>query len=551
MKKVEIFLSDELHHEFMKLNQQEKEYILSRKTTLWLKEYNIKNEQGLPIDFHDHLYLYDIYNDFSPKQVIYKAAQIGFSTTAILKTLWAAKYKKLDIIYTLPTVQDSRDFVGGKVNRIIAQNPILQGMVRDKDTVDQKQVDQNLIYYRGTWTEKAAIMVTSDLNVYDEVDRSKQDIIDQYSSRLQHSKHKMEWFFSNPSVPGNGVSRFWDRSDQKHWFVTCQHCNKKQYLNWPESIDLKTKQFVCKQCHKPIERKVGEWVRKYKDKEYSGYWISLLMAPWVTAEEIISYSQTKSEEFFYNFVLGLPYVGKGNVVTPNVIYRNLTNEIIQPEDEKNERVVIGVDTGTTIYYVVGNDKGLFYYGSCTDYDEIEKLINRYKRSIVVFDQGGDLIAPRKLREKYPGRIFLCHYSVDRKTMQLVRWGKDKELGNVIADRNRMIQLVIDEFIDKRIQLQGTEHDWYDYYLHWKNIYKTKELNSLGVEESRWERSSDDHWVHATVYWRVGMDRFGMGQGQVMGSGQWIKDLPLSPTVVNDRMPIMPRTKTRGGDWRNV
>lgn len=534
----------------MKLNQAQKEYLVSKKIHLWLKEYGIKNEQGTPLDFTNHFFLYDIYNDLSAEQVIRKAAQIGFSTLAIIKVLWMVKYMGLDAIYTLPTVQDSRDFVAGKVNRIIQQNPVLQSFVVDKDTVDQKQVGDNFIYYRGTWTEKAAIMVSSDLNVYDEVDRSKQDVIDQYSSRLQHSKHKMQWWFSNPSVPGNGTDRQWDRSDQKHWFIKCEHCSKKQFLDWPDNIDLVRQIFVCKYCKKELtDRRKGEWVQKYRSKDISGYWISLLMAPWISAKEIIELNKTKNKEFFANFVLGIPYVGEGNIVTPDIIYRNLTSEIVQPEDEANERVVIGVDTGTTIYYVVGTQKGIFYYGSTDGYDEIESLLRRYKRSIVVFDQGGDLIAPRKLREKYPGRVFLCHYSQDRKTMQLVRWGKDKEEGNVVADRNRMIQLVIDEMTEKRIPLQGAESDWHDYYLHWKSIYKIREENNLNVMESRWERNGDDHWVHATVYWRVGMSRFGHGNSAIFQKHNFLSQIPFGPEVIDNTITRVPRQNNKPRDWR--
>lgn len=550
----------------MKLTTEQKDYILSRKPTLWIKEYDVKNEQGLAIDFYNHLYLYDLYNDFSPLQVIPKAGQVGFSTTAIIKTLLACNYKKMDAIYTLPTVADVHQFVGGKVNRIIAQNPILQSWVKDKDSVDQKSVGDNLIYYRGTYTERAAIMVSSDLNVYDEVDRSKQDVVDQYHSRLQHSKHKMEWYFSNPSVPNNGVDKYWQRSDQMHWFIKCSRCNYRQYLKWPDSIDMDKQIYVCRSCHQQLrdeDRRVGQWVNKYVlgsqdnidgktiTRDFRGYWISLLMTPWTKASEIIKLNQTKSGEFFFNFVLGLPYVGNGNVVTQDVLFRNLTSEIIQPVDEQNERIVIGVDTGTTIYYVLGNNKGLFYYGSCTDYEEIERLLMRYKRSIAVFDQGGDLIMPRKLREKYPGRVFLCHYSVDRKTMQLVRWGESDEAGNVIVDRNRMIQLVIDEFSDKRIGLQGGQADWHDYWLHWKNIYRVKELNRLNVEETRWERSGDDHWVHATVYWRTGMDKFGVGSGKVLVSNSFLNSVPVAPTVIDGKVPLIMQKIDQEEGWRNT
>lgn len=58
------------------------------------------------------------------------------------------------------------------------------------------------------------------------IDRSDQSVIETYQSRLQHSKYKWRWNFSNPSLEGNGVSRYWDMSDQKHYFIKCSRCGK-------------------------------------------------------------------------------------------------------------------------------------------------------------------------------------------------------------------------------------------------------------------------------------------------------------------------------------
>jgi hypothetical protein len=136
-------------------------------------------------------------------------------------------------------------------------------------------------------------------------------------------------------------------------------------------------------------------------------------------------------------------------------------------------------------------------------------------------------------------------------MQLVRWGENNEAGNVIVDRNRMIQLVIDEFSDKRIGLQGGQADWHDYWLHWKNIYRVKELNRLNVEETRWERSGDDHWVHATVYWRTGMDKFGVGSGKVLASNSFLNSVPVAPTVIDGKVPLIMQKIDQEEDWRNT
>ncbi|KKK95756.1 hypothetical protein LCGC14_2669600, partial [marine sediment metagenome] len=281
----------------------------------WIYRHDIKTEDGIPLDWYNHSYMMDVYDEMAKcekKIVCYKAAQVTFSTAAILTTLWIAKNKGIDIIYTLPTADDVKQFAGGKINRIIAQNPILQKWVKDKDTVEQKTVGNSIIYYRGTWTQKTAMMVSSDLNVYDEVDTSKQDIIEQYATRLQHSDLKLEWYFSHPSVPGNGVSRHWHKSDQRHWFIQCEHCRKWQYMNWPESFDLEKREYICKSCKGVISddvRRSGKWVKKYKDREMVGFWIPLFICPWISASEIIKYYEDKPADYFWNKVLGLPYVG--------------------------------------------------------------------------------------------------------------------------------------------------------------------------------------------------------------------------------------------------
>ena len=497
---------------------------------------NISTEDGTTYSFDKHKFMFEplqVLARLEKDVVVYKAAQIGFSTAAMLATFWVAKNKLVDIIYTLPTQTDVKDFAGGKINRIIAQNEVFQEWVKDRDTVEQKTIGNNIIYYRGTFTEKAAMMVSSDLNVYDEIDASNQKVIEQYSTRLQASPLQRQWYFSHPSVPGNGVSRYWEKSDQRHWFIKCEHCEYEQFMSFPESFDLENEKYVCKKCGGVLSndvRRNGRWVAKYKDKEIVGFWIPLWICPWISAKKIITYFNEKSPEYFTNKVAGLPYVGSGNKPTYDMVSKNITNELV----DIDERIVIGCDTGLTQYYVVGNKDGIFHYGKAKGYDEIEGFLKKWKRSIVVFDAGGDLVKPRELREKYIGRVFLCHYSVDRKSMQFVRWGKDKEEGNVNADRNRMIQLLIDEFNDGRVSLFGRESDWYDYWLHWNNIYRVQEENRLGIVEKRWERSGDDHWVHATVYWRVGMDKFGLGDGAVIDSNKYTFAEGSSHTISPDQ-----------------
>ncbi|MBI3260502.1 MAG: phage terminase large subunit family protein [Ignavibacteriae bacterium] len=519
----------------------------------FIQEHNIKNENGVAIDFRDHLFLFDIYKDFSTKLCAMKAAQVGMTTCEIIKSLFMVHHTKLNAIYTLPTDSDIQTMVGSKVNPIIAQNPVFQKWTEDKDTIEQKKIGDYFIHYRGTFTQKAAIMISSDANYYDEIDSSNQKVIELYASRQQHSSHKIEHYFSHPSAPGCGIDIHWGRSDQKHWFIRCRGCNEEQFLDWPYSINEERRCFQCKFCKKELsreERRVGRWVKKYKDREVSGYWIPLLICPWVSADEILNYRRDKSDEYFWNKVLGLPFVGGDNKLGKQQLMQNCT-EVVNAQEG---RIVIGVDTGKQIHLVAGNSQGLFYYSTTSNYDELDYLLGkRWRTSIAIIDQGGDLIGSRRLREKYPGRVFLCSYGEDRKTESLVRWGAKDEGGTVIVDRNRMIQFVVDNFTDKRIALQGTENDWYDYWVHWNNLTRIVEENERGIIRRIWVRNGDDHWAHATVYFWAGMTRFS-NKGSIVGAGTKLEPnsyvVRPDQTVSIDLIKLVRQQENKeGDDWR--
>ena len=493
----------------------------------WIIAEQIKNEKGDLIDFDSHPFLFDIYSDQSKELAVMKAAQVGMSTAEIIKNHFDAKRYEMDIIYTLPTDSDVRTFVGGKVNRIIANNPCMLDDVADKDSVEQKQVGNSMIYFRGTWTKKAAIMVTADRLSHDEKDSSKLDIISDYQARTQHSKYKQTHTFSHPSLPETGVHADWMKSDQKHWFVKCSHCNHWQFMSWSEedpskmSVDLERKIFVCKKCRGQIYdyvRRNGQWVAKYKDRPISGYWVPLLIAPWVSATELVSKFQNPetTPEFWWTKIIGLPYADGSSKLLRQSFFQNLTQTQWVPE--RTERIVIGIDTGLRIDYVMGNKNGLFYHGDCNDYTELDNRMREYPKAIAVIDAGGDMIGSRAFAERWPGRVFLCYLGGDRKTNELVKWGKGDEQGAVTADRNRVIQIVVDEYRHKRIPVHGTQDDWFEYWLDWNNLSKMKVLDpdTNVVKGYKWVRSGRDHRALATVFWRIGMMRFS-GVGAIVGN----------------------------------
>lgn len=493
--------------------------------SLWVVKHSIKNEAGLPIEFKDHKFMVDFYNDMSPYQVLLKAPQIGATTAEIIKSFYVAKKLNKAIIYTLPTDADIKDMAGGKVNRIIAQNPILREWVKDHDSVEQKSVGDSIIYYRGTWTQKAAMMVSSDLNIHDEVDASNADVITQYETRLMAKADGMRWYFSHPSIAGHGVDVYWEQSDKKEWIITCNSCTHKFWLQWPRNIDKDRETYVCHNCQAELsseEIRNGYW-QPTTTGIFSGYHISQMMCPWISAQKILEAfnDPKKDEQYFYNYVLGLPYVGSENKITSDVVLKNVVPEV----NEQNDRIIIGVDTGLPIHLTCMNKQGVFYYQALKapsadydPYDELEKLLNRWPTSVIVADQGGDLIGIRKLQAKYPGRVYLVYYRKDRKTKEIIRWGEGDDLGIVTVDRNRMFQLMVEQLRDLgRIRLNGSIEDWQPWAEQFNNVYREikvskdapgKDVATNYGAEIIWKRNNPDHFCHTLLYCLVGMDKFG-------------------------------------------
>ena len=476
---------------------------------------------GIPIEFRKRKFLIDIYNDLSPLQVWLKPPQIGATVCQTLKSFYVAKKLRRQIIYTLPTQGDVQDMVGGSINRIIAQNPILMSWVKDHDTVEQKSVGDSIIFYRGTYTAKQAMMIPSGLNIHDEVDASDADVITQYENRLQAQEDGgWRWYFSHPSLNGHGVDIYWNKSDKKEWFVCCSNCGEWFMLEWPRNIDMTREVYKCHLCGAELPdnaRINGEW-RKTAEGEFSGYHVSQLMLYNKTAKNIIDAfnDPLKDKQYFYNYVLGLPYFDSDDKIAPATVLKNCVDEV-----NEQQSVIIGVDPGLPIHYTCMNRQGVFFYGTCENWRRIEELLHRWPRSIVVSDQGGDLTPQRELMQRYPGRVFICYYRKDKKTNSLIEWGKDEEYGKVVVDRNRMITLMVGQLRDiGRVRINGTPEEWASFADHFGNIYrerivvreqKDKDDRTLYGEEYVWKRNGPDHFAHALLYAMVGLSR---GTGQI-------------------------------------
>ena len=538
--------------------------------SLWVEKHHLKNESGLTIEFKKRHFLEDIYNDLSPKIAIMKSPQIGATVMNCLKAFYVAKKLHKDIIYTLPTQSDVIDIVGGSFNRIIAQNEILRTWCNDHDTVEQKAVGSNLIRFRGTFSPKQATMVPSSCNIHDEIDSSDISVITLYQTRQEAQENiadKWSWYFSHPSLVGHGVDIYWRQSDMKEFYITCDN-GHEEYMSWPESVDMTKEIYVCKKCGVELsdnQRINGRWINKdgipwegsiAGNCEFSGWHISQLFLFNKSAKDIIKAfnDPQKDKQYFYNYVLGLPYIGSEDRIEPAVVLRNCVDDV-NDYYAKDDRVIIGCDTGHGIHYVLRNKQGVFLYGHETEitatkdpYDKIAGFLKTFDKSVAVFDQGGDLIGVRKLQAKYPGRVFLVFYRKDRKSNDYVEWGVDDEFGTVRVDRNRQITIMVEQMRDiGRYRLNGTKEDWAEFASHFGFLYREeivtdskpgKDDRSLLGTEYVWKRNGPDHFAHALLYSDIGMQHFNHEKAKVFGARDVFEGIRKAQIVSDGGVQLM-------------
>src|SRR5215510_3915707 len=94
---------------------------------------------GIPFSFEGHAYLRPIYDDTAQHIVLSKAAQVGGTTWALLRSVHACQ-SSLNVIYFFPTHTDVIDFSKSRVTPLLQENPFLSRMMKDTDAAGLKRI---------------------------------------------------------------------------------------------------------------------------------------------------------------------------------------------------------------------------------------------------------------------------------------------------------------------------------------------------------------------------------------------------------------------------
>ena len=192
------------------------------------------------MDLASRPFLRDVYRDMAPEIVVMKGAQLGMSTTALVRAMWLLTSFATTAIYTMPTARDVGKFTQGRINPIVRSSQYLLDRIIDVDSVMQKQFvvapgqleerrqrglalegPRSTIYFSGASSEKDAVSIDADLLIHDEEDLSNPQIVDQFEHRLDASRFGWKFHLSTPRLPGAGIDAVFALTDKRRWLVRC------------------------------------------------------------------------------------------------------------------------------------------------------------------------------------------------------------------------------------------------------------------------------------------------------------------------------------------
>jgi hypothetical protein len=456
-------------------------------------------------------FLRDVYRDMAPEIVVMKGAQLGMSTTALVRAMWLLTSFPSTAIYTMPTARDVGKFTQGRINPIVRSSQYLLDRIIDVDSVMQKQFvvapgqveerrqrglafegPRSTIYFSGASSEKDAVSIDADLLIHDEEDLSNPQIVDQFGHRLDASRFGWTFHLSTPRLPGAGIDAVFQGTDRRRWLVRCPGCTAEFEMAFPggpwpyATIEPdpsgwtehdwavweergRPARFCCYCCGHNLtaeDRAGGRWVPEAPmPGRAHGYVISQLSAPWLDAERILlSYKQHPWRSDFWNLTMGIPWEEGTNAFTEAAI-KSRCDETA-PMALSGSGCTMGVDVGAKFDVVVGlrDPSGAprtIWFGRVDGYEDLDVLMRRYGVAACVIDAAPEEHATRAWAAGYnrlsaspavPSHIVVWRaaYGSSARPGVTAQVSWNDESGVVTAPRTEILSCSAEELLERRI-----------------------------------------------------------------------------------------------------
>ena len=374
---------------------------------------------------------------------VMKSTQIGGSALLLRWALYWPDVFGLTSLYLFPADRQMNDFSNHRIAPLLRGEYLASRVTSPSqiNNVHQRQIGDGWLYLRGAQAEAGLESVDADALAFDEYDLIPATSIAVAERRISAPLSKgliraVGW----PSVDGYGISRLYEQSDRRRWFVKCQACGSRQFLRFlrrgegeggdglPSApsgyVDAATATLRCGMCDKALAPDTiagGEWVAEFPDRAERGYHIHHLLVPGANLDRLIRASQLTdpwAKQVFFNRDLGEPYSPEeGRLSLAAIQAAQSRGGYFQgPPDlgySGDNLVTMGVDVASTrslhvriSEHLGGSEKRALFIGEVDTFDELTALMSMYRVHMCAIDHLPEGRLARGFAGDHPGRVYL-------------------------------------------------------------------------------------------------------------------------------------------------
>jgi len=445
------------------------------------------------LSFADRPYLIEIYRDLPTldEMAARKAVQTGWSEALIQFLLERAGWAGRTVAYVLPTSSMRDRFVQNRINPSMLMVPAYRDRLPgggSKDAVSDgavsvrsKAFGRGRILFLGSNSPGEFVEFSSDVAIVDELDLCDQQNLALLPDRLRASPYPQIVRIGNPTLPGKGISRAYDKGDRRRWHFRCDHCGERQHLEWEVHVvrEVASRQYeardaerandpsrgdirpVCRRCHLPFDRvgTGGGWVAEHPGRARS-YTMSRLEVLSQSLRSLVDEWQDAQEstlriETFYRSNLGIPFEVSDARLSVELMLAAATGPVLDPVggDHYEPRIVTaGIDVGRVLNVCVSTvereGRVLRWAGELVSFDDLLTLLRRYHVKTAVIDARPETRAAQTLRDRakeYGINVWLCQFApTDRVGREQYGMKQDWTSRLVTVDRTQLLDATYDD-----------------------------------------------------------------------------------------------------------
>ncbi len=536
-----------------------------RNCGFWATQANKIHLQKGYYSFKDREYLIEPMSSTFLRRCYMKSAQGGGSLVEILKSFFGMimGYLPRGVFYLFPSDKDMQDYSKGVMGPIIQANPSIKKWVKAgkgaSDAASLKSIAGANLYMRGAGLgqiiegegESGALKgISVDKVVFDEIELMDELAIAKAVARMYATEvnngEGEEVYIGNPGIPGRGIDKIFDLSDQRHWFRKCQSCGEWTCaeLSFPECVKIRpdgTGYIGCEKCGKPVFVRDGEWVPQDRSKSdhMHGYRWSRLTTPNCDPARVLEAFTNPPQgnlSDVYRLQLGLPHVASEDRLNTSQVFSRCGQDVMADSDPGP--CAFGLDVGKICHLVIGKriDRKRYEIVKVVrlpgigDWREISQLIRKFNCKSGVIDIRPYEASARRFQAEHKLRIFLCEYSES----STISKSFNPKTGIVKVNRTEICDeshSLIAE--DGRLTIPRISPEIREFAKQVCDPAKSLEINKntkIGVYRYR---GKEDHYRHALNYFLLAVGKIGIAVKSHDGGYDWSRRPQGDKKVMNE------------------